>query len=70
MAKVSDVDKKVMNALVDSDAPMANKQIASATGLDGKEVSAAVKNLKKQGLVDSPARCKYGITAEGKAALD
>ncbi len=69
MANVSDVDRKVMTALADSDAPMANKQISTATGLDSKEISAAVKGLKKLGFVDSPARCKYGITANGKAAL-
>lgn len=69
MANVSDVDKKVMTALDESDAPLANKQIAAATGLDSKDVSAAVKGLKKEGLIDSPARCKYGITPDGKTAL-
>jgi Mn-dependent DtxR family transcriptional regulator len=55
--------------LAEADSPLANKQIAQATGLEGKDVSNAVKALKGQGLVDSPARCKYGLTGSGKAVL-
>lgn len=62
-------DMKVLAALADGEGPLANKQIASAAGMDGKEVTEAIKNLKAQGLVDSPARCKYGLTRGGEAAL-
>lgn len=68
-AKKSDVDakgKKVLGALAKGEGPMTNKQIAGASGLESKEVSAVVKSLKDLGLVDSPARCKYGITDAGK----
>ena len=61
--------KKVLQALADADAPLANKQIANASGLESKEVSATVKALKSAGLVDSPARCKYGLTDDGKSAV-
>ena len=61
--------KKVLQALARADAPLANKQIANASGLDGKEVTAAVKALKSAGMVDSPARCKYGLTDQGKSAV-
>jgi predicted transcriptional regulator len=69
MAEVSDIQKKVMSALAGGDAPMANKQIANASGLESKDVSAAIKTLKKDGLVESPARCKYSLTSDGKTAL-
>jgi predicted transcriptional regulator len=69
MANVSEVDKKVMSALAQSGEPLANKQIAGASGLDSKDISASIKTLKKEGLVESPARCKYALTPDGAAAL-
>lgn len=67
-AGVDATGKKVIKALADGSDPMNNKQIQNASGLDSKEVSAAVKSLKAAGLVDSPARCKYGLTDAGKKA--
>ncbi len=61
--------KKVLQALAKCDGPCGSKDIAEATGLDKKVISSRITALKKQGLVDSPVRCKYGITAEGKANL-
>lgn len=61
--------KKILKALAASEAPLANKQLATQTGLDSKVVSAVVKDLKTAGLVDSPARCKYGVTQLGEKAL-
>jgi predicted transcriptional regulator len=55
--------------LAKSGGPCGNKDIAAATGLDKKVVSTQITALKKKGLVDSPARCKYGITEEGQTAL-
>ncbi|MGD8562759.1 MAG: winged helix-turn-helix domain-containing protein [Desulfarculaceae bacterium] len=66
---LNSTDKKILKALADSKSPLANKQIAQATGLESKDVSSAMKALKGQGLVDSPARCKYGLTGSGKAVL-
>ena len=59
--------KKVLEALARCAGPCGSKDIAEATGADISSVEKAA--LKKQGLVDSPVRCKYGITAEGKASL-
>lgn len=35
--------------------------VAKATGLDKKEVSAAIKELKAEGKIYSPKRCFYQI---------
>ncbi len=67
--ELSSEDKQVLEALVKSGGPCGNKDIVEATGLDKKIVSKQVTALKKKGLVDSPARCKYGITEEGQTAL-
>jgi predicted transcriptional regulator len=61
--------KKVLEALAKCAGPCGSKDIAEATGLDKKVISDQIAALKKQGLVDSPVRCKYGITPEGKASL-
>ena len=66
---ITDAQRQVLQALADSDDPCANKDIAAATGLEGKQVSCRITALKKKGFVESPARCKYEITAEGKKAL-
>lgn len=65
----ADEAKKILQALANNGGPCGSKEIAEATGLDKKVVSDQIAALKKQGLVDSPVRCKYGITADGKASL-
>ncbi len=67
--EVGKESKLVLEALAKCGAPCGPKDIAEATGLDKKVVSNQIAALKKQGLVDSPVRCKYGITTEGKASL-
>ncbi len=66
---MSDESKKVLEALAKCGTPCGAKDIAKATGLDKKVVSGQITALKKKGLVDSPVRCKYGITPEGKSSL-
>ncbi len=61
--------QKVLEALAKCEGPCGSKDIAEATGLDKKVVSSQITALKKQGFVDSPVRCKYGITEEGKVSL-
>ena len=61
--------KLILEALAKSEGPCGSKDIAQATGLDKKVVSDEIAALKKQGFVDSPVRCKYGITPAGKASL-
>ena len=62
-------EKQILQALANCEKPCGSKEIATATGLDPKVVSAKITELKKQGFVDSPVRCKYGITANGKATI-
>lgn len=62
-------EKKILQAFRDSDKPAGAKDIAEATGLDKKLVSDSVAKLKKKNMLDSPVRCKYGITGDGINAL-
>lgn len=64
-----DESRQVLEALAKCAGPCGPKDIAEATGLDKQVVSNQITALKKKGLVDSPVRCKYGITAEGRASL-
>lgn len=66
---LSDEQKKVLQALEECKGPCASKDIAAATGLDSKVVSCRLTDLKKKGFVESPERCRYGITAEGRTAM-
>lgn len=65
----ADESKRILQALAGFSGPCGSKEIVEATGLDKKVVSDQIAALKKKGLVDSPVRCKYGITAEGRANL-
>lgn len=58
--------KAILKALKTAKDPIANKAIAEASGLDSKIVTKQMKKLRDMGYVDSPARCKYCITPEGK----
>lgn len=66
---LTEEQKKVLEAFKNLDKPAGAKDIAEATGLDKKVVSNTVSGLKKKGLLDSPVRCKYGITGDGINAL-
>jgi len=66
-SKALDSDSKmVLKALSDSKEPLGSKDIAEKTGLDSKTVSSKITSMKKLGLVESPARCKYSATDQGK----
>lgn len=69
-ATINDQQRQVLEALANSTAPSGSKELAAATGLEAKQVSCQLTALKKKGLVDSPARCKYGITDQGRSQLD
>jgi len=68
-ADASGEARQVLEALAKCSTPCGAKDIAEATGLDKKVVSSRITALKKKGLVDSPIRCKYGITDEGRATI-
>jgi predicted transcriptional regulator len=61
--------KLILEVLAKCEGPCGSKDIAQATGLDKKVVSDQIAELKGKGLVDSPVRCKYGITPAGKASI-
>ncbi len=66
---LTDEQKKVLEAIANSDEPLSTKEIAGATGLTSNQVSCRIRSLKSKGYVESPARCKYAVTTDGKAAL-
>ncbi len=66
---LNDEQKKVLEAMEKCDGPCASKDIAAATGLETKSVSCKITALKKKGYVESPVRCKYEITSDGRDAL-
>lgn len=65
----ADKGKTILQALAKCGGPCGTKELVEATGLDKKVVSDEIAALKKKGLVDSPVRCKYGITEAGKASV-
>ncbi len=69
MSEVVGEKKQILEALANCDKPCGNKDIAEATGIDKKVISKEITALKKKGLVDSPVRCKYGITDEGRSSI-
>ena len=66
---LSDPQRKVLEALAKTKEPCGGKDIASAAGMESKQVSCQITALKKKGYVASPVRCKYEITTDGKKAL-
>ncbi|MBC8209357.1 MAG: transcriptional repressor [Desulfobulbaceae bacterium] len=66
---LNEEQKKVLGAMAKCDGPCGAKDIAAATGLESKTVSARITALKKKGYVDSPVRCKYQITEDGRNVI-
>lgn len=66
---LNDKQKEVLEAMSKCDGPCASKDIAAAVGKEAKQISCQITALKKKGFIDSPVRCKYEITNEGKTAL-
>jgi len=64
-----DEQQKILAAMAAINGPCGCKEIAAATGIDSKSLSCRLKSLKTKGYIDSPARCCYEITPEGKAVL-
>lgn len=66
---LTDEHKAILKALEGADEPLATKQISLLIGLDSKVVSSKMKTLKSKGFINSPVRCKYSITDDGKGEL-
>ena len=50
---------KVLKAFEDAGKPLRPGDVAKIVGIDSKEVSKYIKELKKQGKLHSPKRCYY-----------
>jgi len=56
--------EKVLEAMKKAGKPVRPGDVAKATGLDSKEVSKIISELKKEGKVISPKRCYYAPAEE------
>jgi predicted transcriptional regulator len=54
----------VLKAFEKAGKPLRPGDIAKETGIDSKEVSKIIKELKKEGKIDSPKRCYYAPTGK------
>lgn len=59
MRGVADEKEMVLEAMKKAGKPVRPGDIAKITGLDSKDVSRIIKELKKEGKVHSPKRCYY-----------
>ena len=50
---------RVLQAMKDLGKPVRPGEVAKAIGIESKEVSKAIKVLKKEGKIHSPKRCYY-----------
>lgn len=51
--------QKVLETLQHSDKPLKGGEIAEMSGIEKKAVDKAIKQLKTEGLIESPKRCFY-----------
>ncbi len=51
--------ERVLATMVEAGVPMNAGKIAELSGLDRKEVDKAMKELKDEGAIVSPVRCKW-----------
>ncbi len=54
---MSNTEQKVLSAMKKAGKPVRPGDVAKETGMDSKEVSKAIKELKNKGKVHSPKRC-------------
>lgn len=62
---MSDLKARVLEFMRSAGKPVRPGDVAKALGVDSKEVSAAIAELKEEGLVCSPKRCFYA-PSEGR----
>jgi predicted transcriptional regulator len=61
---MSDNERIVIDAMKKANKSVRPGDIAKITGLESKEVSKVIKELKKSGKVISPKRCYYALAEE------
>ena len=52
---------EVLEIFKNSNNPLRPGEIAEKTGIDSKEVSSIIKELREEGKVYSPKRCYYAL---------
>jgi Mn-dependent DtxR family transcriptional regulator len=57
--RMSENAEGVLKAMRDAGKPVRPGDVAKALGIESKEVSKAIKVLKKEGKIHSPKRCYY-----------
>jgi len=60
--EMSEHADKVLQAMRDAGKPVRPGDVAKVLGVESKEVSKAIKVLKKEGRIHSPKRCYYAPT--------
>ena len=53
--------EKVIEAFKSAGKPLRPGEIATATGIESKEVSKIIKELREEGKAHSPKRCYYAL---------
>ncbi|MBO5974661.1 MAG: GntR family transcriptional regulator [Paludibacteraceae bacterium] len=56
-----EVKEKVLAAMKEAGEPLNAGKIAELCGIDRKEVDKAMKQLKEEGAIISPVRCKWTV---------
>ena len=56
------MEKKVLNAIKEAGKPLRPGDVAKMIGVESKEVSKAIQELKKQGKIVSPKRCYWAVS--------
>lgn len=60
--KCLSISENVLKAMKEIDKPIRPGDVAKKLGIDSKEVSKAINELKKAGKINSPKRCYYAVT--------
>ncbi len=51
--------EKILEAMKEAGKPMSAGEVQKATGIDRKEIDKVFKELKADGTITSPVRCKW-----------
>ena len=68
-AGLNDEQISILSALNDFSEPAGTKDIAEKTGIEAQKLASKISALKKKGYIDTPVRCKYSITDQGRAEI-
>ncbi len=56
------MEEKILGAMKEAGKPVRPGDIAKALGVESKDVSKAISNLKNIGKIFSPKRCYYSVS--------